>query len=281
MKGNLYPVAMLVGLAVSGCTSTNLPDALGTLKNPYPTLARPYQSRDSTGAASADPFVQRNYDILLRAAEPSERGATVSSTLMREYLAAGFALSDIYCDAFFRDADESQRRRRYGRGVTNDVGTAIAAILGLANAGENLVTGVATSFGLADNLWRNYDEAFVVSPSLSNVKTLVKAAQDKFRELTLGKEAEKQLPADYGTAQSVVLRYADFCSTLGMQSLLNISAEQQQRELNKDTANLRSDKKSDDDDKKRGDGDKSESEPPSSILSVTSNNADGDPERRE
>ncbi|MEL7447493.1 MAG: hypothetical protein AAGK02_17105, partial [Pseudomonadota bacterium] len=130
------------------------------------------------------------------------------------------------CSEFFRDADESQRRRKYGRALTNDVGTAVSTVLGLANAGENIVTGVAAGVGLADSAWRNYDEAFVVSPDLSNVRTLVLTSQDLFRQRTLEK-----LPTDYGTAQSVILRYAEECSTLGMKALLNKSTNAQETEL--------------------------------------------------
>lgn len=103
----------------------------------------------------------------------------------------------------------------------------MTTILGLANAGEDIVTGVAAGFGFGDSLWRNYDEAFVVAPDLSNVRALVLAAQDVFRKRTY----EQELPTDYATAQSVILRYANQCSTLGMQSLLNQSANQQQQAL--------------------------------------------------
>ena len=59
------------------------------------------------------------------------------------------------------------------------------------------------------------------------MKALVTAAQDLFRERTFA----GTLPADYGKAQTVILRYADLCSTLGMQALLNQSTNQQRKEL--------------------------------------------------
>ncbi|HZG09476.1 MAG TPA: hypothetical protein VEZ70_10910 [Allosphingosinicella sp.] len=228
--------AILTLSALTGCTSGPISSSLGTLKNPWPVLDKPSE-------VSQNAFVQRNYAVLLKAAGPESSGKSVPESEMREYLSAGFALSDIYCDIFFRDADESQRRRKYGRGATNDVGTAITAVLGLANAGQSLVTGVATSFGLADNLWRNYDEAFVVGPSLANVRSLVLAAQDNFREVTLGARATNPLTNDYGTAQSVILRYANLCSTLGMQDLLNRSADRQREQLNEKTQGERSGEK--------------------------------------
>ncbi len=205
-------------------------DALGTTKNPYPTLASPHQKGKPSGR---NDLVDSNYDILLDAAREG-RTVAVDGDKMRVYLDAGFALSDYYCDLFFRDADESQRRRRFGRAFTNDAGTAISTILGLANAGQNVVTGVAAGFGFGDNLWRNYDDAFVVAPDLSNVQALVSAAQDNFRGKTLGKDAKGvdiELPKTYGKAQSVIMRYANLCSTLGMRALLSQSADAQRTQL--------------------------------------------------
>lgn len=222
----------IAALLTSACSTANLGDRLGTMKNPSPVLEGPGFRTD---LASRQPLILANYNVLLSATEVRtgkvelveyEAGQTVD---MRRYLNAGFALSDIYCDEFFRDAEESQRRRRYGRAITNDVGTAITTILGLANAGQDLVTGAAAGFGFGDSLWRNYDEAFVVSPDLSNVRSLVLAAQDVFRKRTY----EQELPGDYSSAQSVILRYANQCSTLGMQSLLNQSANQQEQILKK------------------------------------------------
>jgi hypothetical protein len=225
-----YRTTLLIGcaLVLTGCKSANLADRLGTMKNPYPIMERP---SGETKFATVNPFILANYNVLLEATEgTAERRRLDVETPedMTKYLNAGFALSDIYCDHFFRDAEESQRRRRYGRAITNDVGTAMTTIMGLANAGQDLVTGTAAAFGFGDSLWRNYDEAFVVSPDLSNVKALVLAAQDVFRRDTFA----GTLPTDYGKAQTVILRYADLCSTLGMQALLNQSANQQRTQLN-------------------------------------------------
>lgn len=145
---------------------------------------------------------------------------------VRRYLDAGFTLTDIHCDIFFRQTNLSFRKRKFGRGATNDVGTVITAILGLSSVGPKLVSGVSTGFGLADSTWRNYDESFVVSPELDTVRSLVMSAQDQFR-----RETFDNLPTDYMTARSAVIRYAGLCSFLGMQSLLNQSVDQQRRQL--------------------------------------------------
>ena len=142
------------------------------------------------------------------------------------YLAAGITLSDIYCDDFFRKTNQAYRKRKFGRGATNDVGTAVAAVLGLSNAGPGIVAGTATGFGLADSTWRNYDESFVVSPQMATMRSLVLVAQDKFRTDTF-----RAMPKDYITARSAIIRYAAICSFLGMQGLLDQSIDEQRRQL--------------------------------------------------
>lgn len=221
---------------LSGCTSTGLNSSLGTKKNPKAIFSEP--SSGKTINERTNPFILANYEVLLKAAKsaPADSGE-IPTNKMKDYLSAGFALSDFYCSSFFQDADESQRRRRFGRAATNDVGTAMTTILGLANAGENLVTGVAAGFGLGDNLWRNYDDAFTVTPELSNIQSLVFAAQDNWRERSLGKKAS--LPANYYSAQTVIMRYANLCSTLGMQALLNKSSTQEKRALDGNTEELK------------------------------------------
>jgi hypothetical protein len=223
------------GLILSGCTSLKtINDKLGTLKNPNQTLGDARIKKERT---KINPFVLANYSILLEGSKNLSKN-NVESSEMRPYLDAGFALSDYYCESFFRDADESQRRRRFGRALTNDAGTVISTVLGLANAGQNVVTGVAAGFGFGDNIWRNYDDAFVVTPDLSNIQSLVLAAQNNFREKTTGKDAKDKdldLPRTYGKAQSVIMRYANLCSTLGMKSLLSQSADDQRTKLQDQT----------------------------------------------
>lgn len=224
-------------VALQGCTSERLQTALGTPKNPTPIFTRANLARNEK--PTQKDFIEPLYRVLMEAGETRNNNRTmvaVGNDNMRRYLGAGFALSDIYCAGFFSKTDEAYRRRRFGRTLTNDVGTAVSTVLGLAKAGENIVTGVAAAVGLADSAWRNYDDSFVVSPDLSNVQSLVFAAQDNFRATTLNASAD--LPGDYGTAQSVILRYSNLCSFLGMKALLDQSAGDQRNKLNTDTRQL-------------------------------------------
>ena len=222
-----------IAIVLGGCASTSLNSALGTPKNPSAIFVDPRVEGKKTDDRL---IVAPLYNVLLEASDQNNhtlKADQISDTKMRRYLGAGFALSDIYCVRFFNKTDEAYRRRRFGRTLTNDVGTVMSTVLGLAKAGTNVVTGVAAGVGLADSSWRNYDDAFLISPELSNVQSLVFAAQDNFRARTLGKTAD--LPADYGTAQSVIQRYANLCSNLGMKALLDQSATKQRSDLNDDT----------------------------------------------
>lgn len=236
MIGRITTAAL--GLAaLQGCTTDRLQTALGTPKNPTPIFTKVNLARNEK--PTQKDFIEPLYRVLLEAGEMKNNNRTLAAVgkdNMRRYLGAGFALSDIYCAGFFSKTDEAYRRRRFGRTLTNDVGTAVSTVLGLAKAGENVVTGVAAAVGLADSAWRNYDDSFVVSPDLSNVQSLVFAAQDNFRATTL--DATADLPGDYGTAQSVILRYANLCSFLGMKALLDQSAGDQRNKLNSDTRQL-------------------------------------------
>ncbi|MGY6636354.1 MAG: hypothetical protein ACXIUO_04395 [Erythrobacter sp.] len=204
-----------------------MPDRLDSMKNPSEVLRNP----GNTKSKLVNPFVAANYNVLLSSLHnPSGDSSVISGKVkedkMKSFLDAGFALSDIYCAQFFRNVEETQRRRKFGRALTNDLGTALSTLLGLASAGQNVVTATATATGLADNAWRNYDEAFVVSADFSNVRALVVSAQKVFKY-----ETSKALPPNYSAAYSVLLTYDEHCSTLGMQALLNQSVNQQKKLL--------------------------------------------------
>lgn len=231
-------------LALAGCSRYDLNAALGTPKNPHPVFADPHKAKGKPPSQEA--IIRPLYETLLTANAGDGKGLNTPGdkdvdAVMRRYIAAGFALSDLYCGNFFEKTDEAYRRRRFGRTLTNDVGTAVSTILGLANAGENIVTGVAAGVGLADSTWRNYDDSFVISPDLSNVQALVFAAQDNFRATTF--KSNESIPKDYASAQTVIRRYANFCSFLGMKALLDQSSGQQRTQLNSQTDEITRPKK--------------------------------------
>lgn len=143
------------------------------------------------------------------------------------YLGSGFALSDLYCDNFFRRLSMRWSQRRFARDTTNDVGAAVSAVLGLTNVASPITGGIGAGFGLIDGTFRNYDEIFVVSPDLPGLQKLVRAERVKLKkEVAEG----NSYPAQYADAFAVIQRYSGLCSYVGMKALLNESMERQARE---------------------------------------------------
>ncbi|MHA6767027.1 hypothetical protein [Sphingobium ummariense] len=131
------------------------------------------------------------------------------------HVQAGLALSDYFCDNFFERVAEHAGKRRFARNSTNDVGSMVSVVLGLAAAGSGWTGGVGAGFGLADSFWRNYDENFLVSADLPTMQQLVYSEQDKFRD-----GLKTRMPANFSDATNVIIRYANLCSFVGMRRLL-------------------------------------------------------------
>lgn len=155
------------------------------------------------------------------------RYKSATAAQARSHMEAGFALTDLYCDIYFRRISEHSNQRRFGRGLVNDVGAAITAVLGLAKASSPVVGGIGAGFGLADSSFRNYEDAFLVSADLSTLQTKVYSEQDKFREAA----AKRTDVKSYAQANSLILRYANYCSYVGMRGLINASLAETTEDL--------------------------------------------------
>ncbi|MDV3455502.1 hypothetical protein RZN05_00785 [Sphingomonas sp. HF-S4] len=221
------PLALL-----GGCASTNLNNALGTPKNPTAVFV---DARDNN--KGEDDFLVADY-LLLRSSigKDGKTIAKIPDGSAKAYLEAGFNLGDAYCDRFLNKTVESAMRRRYGRSLTNDIGTGSNALLTAFGAGKDVIAAFAASFGFADSAWRNYDEAFLIAPELSNVQKLVRSAQENYKVRALG---AKTLPTTYSRAQSIIRDYARYCTNLGMRSLINQSATEKGVDIDEDTKELR------------------------------------------
>lgn len=131
------------------------------------------------------------------------------------HLNAGFALSNLYCDTFFRRISMHSAKRRFARGAVNDVGAAISAILGLSGAGGALAGGIGAGFGLVDGTIRQYDDAFLVAADLPTLQNAVREKQDEYQA-----NIRKVHPKNYADATMYIIRYANFCSFTGMRALI-------------------------------------------------------------
>ncbi len=134
----------------------------------------------------------------------------------QHYYEVGLELSDIYCDDYFRRIADHKQKRQFGRSGVNDIGTAASAALGLATAGSIVTGGAGVAFGLADNLFRNYDAAFLVEPDLGKMLKLVQAAQTTYKA-----SVDPSTLTTLFAAHRAVADYAQKCSYVGMASLLD------------------------------------------------------------
>lgn len=148
---------------------------------------------------------------------------------VKHYLSAGFALSDLYCKNFFRRVSSHSQKRGFSRNNVNDVGATMSVILGLAKAGSTVTGGAGALFGLADSVFRTYDQQFLISPDLANVQKLVFAAQ-----MQLANKYQSAPPDDYYKASAMIADHANACSYVGMKVLINASLSKASDAVNAD-----------------------------------------------
>lgn len=145
--------------------------------------------------------------------------------LVLNHLRAGFALSDLYCKNFFRRVSSHSQQRGYARNNTNDVGAAISAILGLSSASPALAGGIGAGFGLADSVFRTYDQQFLISPDLGAVQTRVFSEQAAF-----ARETYKNPPDNLFDATIAISDHANYCSYVGMKRLIGAALVDKSKE---------------------------------------------------
>jgi hypothetical protein len=156
---------------------------------------------------------------------------------VRKYMAAGFGLTDMYCQRFFTVSAGSEQNRKFARNFSGGVDSMMNAILSVTGAGE-IPLGIANAgFEAIDNTFESYDSAYLVAPDMANVRKLVFAAQDEYRKAALD-ITRTDFPTDYQSARSVIERYAGHCSFTGMRELINQSIKDKTDDINNETANL-------------------------------------------
>ncbi|MEP3051443.1 MAG: hypothetical protein ABJP48_00495 [Erythrobacter sp.] len=145
---------------------------------------------------------------------------------MQTYLAAGFGLTDIYCDRFFTNASANAQNRQFLRDLNTGVDALVGSVLTLSGAGATATGIVNSGFGLADDGLQAYDAAFLIAPDLGAVRELIQASQSEFRKPFFAgsrEEMDQYFPRSYPGARAIIERYASQCSFSGMRQLINKS----------------------------------------------------------
>lgn len=160
---------------------------------------------------------------------PADKG--VRDPMVREYLANGFGLTDLYCQRFFMIAAETRQSRRMQSSTLSGVDTLVTSVFAALGAGT-LTTGVLNNaFEAGTATYNNIDASFLVAPDRDDLIKLVQAAQDSIR-----KDAFGNLPETYPSARSMIERYSSMCSFDGMRSLVGVAMKEAASTLNDDTA---------------------------------------------
>ena len=151
--------------------------------------------------------------------------------LVREYLANGFGLTDVYCQRFFMIAAETRQSRRMQSSTLSGVDTLVTSVFSALGAGT-VTTGILNNaFEAGTATYNNIDASFLVAPDRDDLIKLVQAAQDNIR-----KDSFQNLPETYPSARSMIERYSSMCSFDGMRSLVGVAMKEAASTLNDDTA---------------------------------------------
>lgn len=246
-----FAILLPLSLGVSGCATLDIPNIAA---KPLPTqideqadiniLRSAYQPvKDATVHSFCEKDKERNKSAKLSSngdgcfeyknltTDTNGKLDVKGKTTIKNYLNAGFALTDIYCEQYFAGKDKAVAIRKFSDDTTVNVGSLINAILNATPASGLAKIAAGGSITLLHQGLQSYDTAFTVNPDLSKVRALVKAAQSQYRENVFyvinskpktDSEPKKEapLPDSYQAAQSKILAYAGYCSYSGMKYLV-------------------------------------------------------------
>lgn len=145
---------------------------------------------------------------------------------MQTYLAAGFGLTDLYCNRFFTTASAGTQNRQFSQDLNTGVDTLVGAVLGLSGAGSTALGITNSAFGLLGDGIQAFDAAYLVAPDLGAVRELIEASQAEYRKpffVGTPEQMDEYFPRSYPAARAIIERYASQCSFTGMRQLITKS----------------------------------------------------------
>ena len=141
----------------------------------------------------------------------------------------GKTYARILCTDVFRVISLAAAKRKNARSQTNIFGGLISGGMGLAGVNSEAVGGVSLLFSSLDSSFEAYDAAFLVSPDVASVDSLVRASQ--------AKKSEGYDSKAFSTTGEVLVALNDYvhpCTFTGMQSLLNRAATRGAQDITTD-----------------------------------------------
>jgi hypothetical protein len=168
---------------------------------------------------------------------------TANPQTLKKYSGAGVTYSHLLCKDYFDRLTLTKAHRDFAKRGTNLTAGLASTVLGLAKASSANVAATGAFFSFGEASFDAYNEAFVVSPELSNLERLVKEKQ-KEEEVVI----YKKLNATSGTwpdriesldqAERALSDYIFHCTVNGMKILLNASIQKKTEEIEANTPEI-------------------------------------------
>nr|VFK68375.1 MAG: hypothetical protein BECKUNK1418G_GA0071005_12303 [Candidatus Kentron sp. UNK]VFK73574.1 MAG: hypothetical protein BECKUNK1418H_GA0071006_12223 [Candidatus Kentron sp. UNK] len=169
--------------------------------------------------------------------------------LIRRYVGAGIIYSQLLCKNYFDRHTLTKARRDFAKMGTNITGGLASALMGLAKTNASVVAGTGALFSFGEATFDAYDEAFIVSPELSELERLVKEKQKEEEVIIykkLNAEAGKTWPDKIETLDQGERSLNDYifhCTVNGMKILLDSSVQKRAEDIKKNTPLIQNNEK--------------------------------------
>lgn len=160
-----------------------------------------------------------------------------------KYVGTGITYSQLLCKQYFDNLTLTKAHRDFAKSETNLTAGLASSLMGLAKASSASVAATGALFSFSEASFDSYNEAYIVSPELSNLERLVKEKQ-KEEEVII----YKKLNSTSGTwpdkietldqAERALGDYIFHCTVNGMKILLNSSIQKRTEEIEKNTPRI-------------------------------------------
>lgn len=163
-----------------------------------------------------------------------------SPRTVNKYIGTGVTYSQLLCKQYFDDLTLTKAHRDFAKSETNLTAGLASSLMGLAKASSATVAATGAMFSFTESSFDSYNEAYIVSPELSNIERLVKEKQ-KEEEIII----YKKMYAESGNwpdkietldqAERALGDYIFHCTVNGMKILLNSSIQKKTEDIEKNT----------------------------------------------
>jgi hypothetical protein len=152
------------------------------------------------------------------------------------YLDTAGTLTIMYCENRFQEMFADERERKFSQTAINDAGTFASAMMGITSAGATATSVVGTTFGLWDGWFKNYERNYAITPDVTSLRRMVLA---KVRNEITNIETDRsnQKIKNFAVAKKYVFTLANYCSDVGMKSLISAAIDVKAEDLKHNTQN--------------------------------------------